>query len=123
MTLLSLFVVLFVNWLNVFSFEKEKFSSFLQPVAKILLLFLFVVQIGVVVVHFRDGFRIKGKILERESYLQKPELKNTDVVLPPLETGHVPFSLRFGDIESDPNNWVNISVAKFYNLKSIRIGK
>lgn len=123
MTFLSIFVVLFINWLNVFSFEKANFSSFLQPVAKILLLCLFVLQIGVVVVHFQDGIRIKGKILERESYLQKPELKNTDVVLPPLETGHVPFSLRFGDIGSDQNNWVNYSVAKFYNLKSIRIGK
>lgn len=123
MTFLSLFVVLFINWLNVFSYENAKFSSFLQPIAKMLLLCLFVAQIGLIIVHFQDGFRIKGKILERESYLQKPELKNTDVVLPPLETGHVPFSLRFGDIGSDQNNWVNLSVAKFYNLKSIRIGK
>jgi len=121
MTFLSLFAVLFINWLNVFSFEKANFSFFLQPVAKSLILCLFVLQIGVVVVHFQDGIRIKDKILERERYLQKPELKNTDVVLHPLETGHVPFSLRFGDIGSDQNDWVNYSVAKFYNLKSIRI--
>ena len=121
MTFLSIFVVLSINWLNVFSFENEKFSPFLNPIAKMLLVCFFVVQIGVVVGHIQDGFRIKGKILDRESYLQKPELKNTDVVLPPLETGHVPFSLRFGDIGDDENNWVNTSVAKYYDLKSIRI--
>jgi low affinity Fe/Cu permease len=123
MTFMSLFVVLFINWLNIFSFEKENYSKILQPVAKMLLICLFLVQIGVIATQLGDGFRIKGKILERETHLQRPELRNTDVVLPPLETGHVPFFLRFGDIESDPNNWVNISLAKYYHLKSIRIAK
>lgn len=70
--------------------------------------------------HIIALYQIKKDILKREKIIMSYANKNMDVITYPIETSTLPFSYIFSDITTDQNHWINHTVAKSYNIKSIR---
>jgi hypothetical protein len=120
MTFLTLFMTITIICINDL-LSKWNWAVFqFRPIAYIIVLLLYFVQLVIVGSQLHYGLNIKHQISIREQYLMTPELKNSDVVLPPMKLSHIPFSLRFNDITSDATYWINQAVANYYGLRSIR---
>lgn len=61
-------------------------------------------------------FKYKREVTERENLLKNCE---PDCIIPPIE--NKPMSIFFKDFSTDPGYFINISQAKYYGLKTIRV--
>jgi len=63
---------------------------------------------------------LNEKLKKREQVFA--ERKGKDAVVTPINKNEIPFAFSFTDISSDSTFWVNIYVAKYFNLKTVRTG-
>jgi hypothetical protein len=123
MTFLTIFLTITIILINDLLSKLNLAYFQFRSIAYIIVSMLYFVQLGIVGIQLHYGLNIKHQISIREQYLMTPELKNSDVVLPPMKLSHIPFSLRFNDITSDATDWINQAVANYYGLRSIRAVK
>jgi len=88
---------------------------FFLPTVGFLILFL-----SLIYSHINQTRFILKQVDARKTLLQKESSKGRDIIVEPI-VGTIPFSIRFNDVSPDPDYWINYNVAKYYNLKSIKL--
>ena len=91
--------------------HKQTFSSILLILASVFVAFDFYRGLAM-----RDFFVARDKALKSSQYIDKE-------VVVTVFPGKTPRSQNNHDIKNDKNNWMNVSVAEYYKLKSIRLAK
>jgi len=109
--------------INLFLSKKSSNKTF-KPVifSPYVIIFLAFFQY-LIITHMISLNNAKHEVLKREKYIQTFSNQNIDVVVGKIST-KLPFSFQFyTDISDDRSNWINISIANHYKIKSIRSNK
>lgn len=115
-----LFIKIIPNFFNLLVTKKSS-NRFLHRPSLFLptIIFLTLFQY-LIITHMISLNNIKHKVIERNKYIQQFSGNSIDLVIDKIDT-KLPFSFQFyTDISNDSNNWINMSIANYYKIKSIR---
>ena len=98
------------GWRGSWSGESKK-----SYYGKVCLLGVFVVFIGYEIL---QGFSLREELEAREKVFASQQ--GMDVVVSPIRPDDIPVAFTFTDISPDSAHWVNVCVARYYGLKTVR---
>jgi hypothetical protein len=119
--LLEFFVPIFVGLLFAAPYENISAKRHIHPTGKKLILLLFVVQCGVMAIHYGIGGYAKYQLIGRDRLLHSPQNRDKDVELSQISVPFFPFALSFDDFSTDSTDWRNCAAAQYYHVRSIRL--
>ena len=114
------FVFLFVFSVVYVLLVSNKIKVINKNIFSKLLILFFSIHLIVLFYHYYAAIKIGQELSQREKYCLNQKNKWKDITVSPIKQ-YIPFALKFDDISTDRNFWINKTVARYYGLNSIRI--